>query len=348
MFGKSKVLTISISLLAILILIGSGSAIGAHSEGTQESEEIVIIDARGEEVTFEDAPERIISFMPSNTEILFHLEVGDRVVGTDDHSDYPPEVKDLPKVGDSFSVDYETIIDLEPDVVVTPWYNTDMIETLKENNLTAVATASTTLEDIYSDMELLGEMCGIGNKTEEKIDDLRTEMNSITEDTRNLPEEERTDTFYITGIDPIFTPGDNTFQNTLIEKAGGLNIATEEDGWWSIPEETIIAEDPEVIIAPDRLEGDLEQLVNEDHWKDITAVENEEIHYINEDIMSRPGPRVVNAQENLTTIIPEVEDTEEDEGPLEEIEDIPGFSVGLLGSSIAGGLIAKKVKKWRA
>ncbi|MFW5945711.1 MAG: ABC transporter substrate-binding protein [Candidatus Natronoplasma sp.] len=348
MFGKRNILTVSISLLVILVLIGSGLAIGTQHEGTQESEEIVVIDARGEEVIFEEAPERIISFMPSNTEILFHLEVGDRVIATDDYSDYPEEADDLPKVGDSFNVDYEKIIDLDPDVVVTPFYNRDMIDTLNEHNVTVVATSSTTLEDVYSDMELLGEMCGIEERAGEKIEDLRSEMDAITEDTRDLPKEERVDTFYITGIDPLFTPGNNTFQNTLIEKGGGRNIAAEEDGWWEISEETIIAEDPEVIIATERLEGDLEQLVNEDHWQDITAVENEEIHYIDEDIMSRPGPRVVYAQENLTEIITGVEDIEEGEDPLEEIEDIPGFSVGLLGGSIGIGWIAKKIKKQKA
>jgi len=344
MFGKQSFLTVSISVLVMFLLISVGLVIGVPLEESENSEEIVIIDARGVEVTFEDPPERIISFMPSNTEILFHLELGDRVIATDDYSDYPPEANDLPKVGDSLNVNYEKIIDLDPDVVVTPFFNVDMIETLDEHNVTVVATGSTTLQDVYSDMELLGEMCGIEEKAEEKVDALKSEMDDITEDTRDLPEEERIDTFYITGIDPIYTPGDNTFQNTLIEKAGGRNIAEEEDGWWTISEEKIIAEDPKVIIATERLEGDLEELIKEDHWQDITAVENEEIYYIDGDIMSRPGPRVVNAQENLTEITTGVEDADE-EGPLEEI---PGFSVGLLGGSIGGSLIAKKIKKREA
>ncbi len=345
MVGKSKFLKVFMSVLVMLVLASGSSVMGVHLEENQDSEEITIIDARGVEVTFEEPPEKIISFMPSNTEILFHLEVGDRVIATDDHSDYPPEVNDLPKVGDSFNVDYETIIDLEPDVVITPFFNTDMIETLKEHDVTTVATGSTTLEDVYSDMELLGEMCGIEERAEGKVDEMRTEMDTITKNTRDLSEEKRTDTFYITGIDPIFTPGDNTFQNTLIEKAGGRNIAAEEEGWWSISEEKIIAEDPEVIIATERLEGDLEELIKEDHWQDINAVENEEIYYIDGDIMSRPGPRVINAQENLTEMISDVEDDEESEE--DHLEEIPSFSIGLLGGSIGAGLIAKKIKEKR-
>ncbi len=328
----------------MFLLIGGGLVTSYSLEESEDSEEIVVIDARGVEVTFEDPPERIISFMPSNTEILFHLEVGDRVIATDEFSDHPPEVNDLPKVGDSFDVDYEKIIDLEPDVVVTPSFNVDMIDTLNENNITVVATGSTTLDDVYSDMGLLGEMCGIEERAEEKVDDLKAEMDSITEETRDLPEEDRTDTLYLTGIDPLFTPGNNTFQNTLLEKAGGRNIAAEEDGWWTISEELIIAEDPKVIIATDRLEGDLEELVKEDHWQDITAVQNDEIHYIDGDIMDRPGPRVVNAQENLTDITENVLENEEGD-PLEEI---PGFSVGVFGGALTAGLIAEKIKKQKA
>ncbi|MEF8831979.1 MAG: ABC transporter substrate-binding protein [Candidatus Thermoplasmatota archaeon] len=330
----------------MFVLIGNGLVMNAQSEESLESAKITVIDARGVEVTFEEPPERIISFMPSNTEILFHLEVGDRIIATDDHSDYPPEVKDLPQVGDSFNVDYEKIIDLEPDVVVTPFYNTEMINNLNEYNITVVATSSTTLDDVYSDMGLLGEMCGIGERSDEKVDGLKSEMDIITEDTRDLPKEERVDTFYITGIDPIYTPGNNTFQNTLIEKAGGQNIAKEENGWWMISEEKIVAEDPEVIIGTERLKEDLENLVKEDPWQEITAVENDEIYYINSDIMSRPGPRVVNAEENLTEIITSVEANGENEENA--YEEIPGLSVGLLGGSIGVCTIAKKIKKIKA
>lgn len=346
MFGKRFFLTISISVLVIFVLMSSGLVMSTQYEGNQNSEEIAVTDARGVQVTFEEPPERIISFMPSNTEILFHLEVGDRVVATDNYSDYPQGVKDLPKVGDSFNVNYEKIIDLEPEVVVTPYYNLEMINNLNEYNITVVATSSTTLDDVYSDMELLGKMCGIVGRAEEKVDDLKSEMDNITENTRDLPEEERVDTLYLSGIDPIFTPGNNTFQNTLIEKAGGHNIAKEEDGWWTISEEKIIAEDPEVIIATERLKGDLEELVKEDHWQEITAVENDEIYYINSDIMSRPGPRVVNAVENLTKIITNVEDGGENEENA--LGEIPGFSIGLFGGSIGVGLIAKKAKKGKA
>lgn len=339
MFGKRKFVVI-LGVLAVLVIFSTVSAASPEVEENIHQEEITVTDARGVEVTFETAPERIISFMPSNTEILFHLEVGDRVVGVDSTSDYPSEVEDLPEVGDSFEVDYEKIIDLEPDVVVTPSYNMEMIETLEnEHNETVVATSSTTLEDVYSDMDLLGEMCGIEDRATEKINDLKSEMDEITKQTRDLPEEERVDVFYMTSVDPIYTPGNNTFQNTLIEKAGGRNIAEGESGWWEISEETIVDKDPEVIIGTNRIKEAVEKQTEKEAWQEITAVENDEIHFVNDDIVSRPGPRVVQGQGNLTEIIGDVAEGEKG-------EESPGFTVGgLLLGSVSTALLAKKVKK---
>lgn len=341
MFGKRKFMVIS-SVLAVLVIFSAVSAASMKTEENIHQEEITVTDARGVEVTFENAPERVISFMPSNTEILFHLEVGDRVVGVDSTSDYPPEVENIPEVGDSFQVDYEKIIDLEPDVVLTPSYNMDMIETLEdEHNETVVATSSTTLEDVYSDMDLLGEMCGIEDRATEKINSLKSEMDEITKETRDLTEEERVDVFYMTSVDPIYTPGNNTFQDTLIEKAGGQNIAESKSGWWEISEETIVSEDPEVIIGTERIKETVEEQINKEAWQEITAVENDEVHFVNDDIVSRPGPRVVQGQENLTDIIGDVAEGEQE-------EELPGFTVGgLLFGSVSTALLAKKVKKYK-
>jgi len=279
-------------------------------DGSQDDEDsLVIEDATGEEVSLEAPPERIVSFMPSNTELLFHLEVGERIVGVDDFSNHPEEALDLPKVGDSLEVDYEKIVDLEPDVVVITEAVTHLREQLKEYGIKTVATGGETLEDVYSDLELLGEMCGVEERAEEKSQDLREKMDEITDETRDLSDEKRIDVLYISGTyDGINTPGDGTFQDTLLTNAGGHNIASDKDGWSQIDESEIIDRDPEVIIAPYHLEQDLEEYTEKDSWQDITAVEDNEIHFVDSDVMSRPGPRIVEAQETLVEILQNGED----------------------------------------
>ena len=159
-------------LVSFLLLFSfSGSPILAADNST-----ITVTDARGETVDFESPPDRIISFMPSNTEILFYLGAGDKVVGVDDFSDYPDEAKDLPKVGNAFSVNYEKIVNLSADVVVVPAFNTQMIQTLKDYDQKVVAAGSTTVSDIYSDMKLLGKICGIEEEAQNKAEDLRDKM----------------------------------------------------------------------------------------------------------------------------------------------------------------------------
>ncbi|MFW6305618.1 MAG: ABC transporter substrate-binding protein [Candidatus Saliniplasma sp.] len=327
-----------ITVIAIisLMMVGLFAVLPRISEA---DESITVTDARGETVTFDTPPERIISFMPSNTEMLFYIGEGDRVVGVDDFSDYPSEVEDLPTVGDSFSVDYENITELEPDVVVTPSFNTQMIDKLEEIGHQVVATNSNTLEDVYTDMKLLGTMCGIQEEVEEMADDLEDEMNEITQNTADLPREDRVDIFYIASVGPIYTPGNNTFQNTLIQNAGGNNIADQEDDWWEMSKETIIDEDPEIIIATEGLEDQVENLTEDEVWQGISAVENDEIYYVNDDIFSRPAPRVVEAQSTLVDITREHLDIDEngqdDNGQEDNEEDVPGFTLPILLMSIA-------------
>ena len=321
---------ITVIAVITLMLVGLFTVFPGVSEA---DESITVTDARGETITFETPPERIISFMPSNTEILFYIGEGDRVVGVDDFSDYPSEVNGLPTVGDSFSVDYEKITELEPDVVVTPSFNTQMIDYLENIGHTVVATNSNTLEDVYTDMRLLGAMCGIEEEANQMADDLEDEMDEITQNTADLPQEERVDVFYIASVGPIYTPGNHTFQNTLIQNAGGNNIADQGDGWWEISKETIVYEDPDVIIATEDLEGQVQNLSEDEVWKGISAVENDEIYYVDDDIFSRPAPRVVEAQSTLMDITAEhlgIEENGEENG-----EEIPGFTLPILLASVA-------------
>lgn len=269
----------------------------------QKNDDFEITDARGETVKFDSPPDRIVSFMASNTEILFHLGIGDKVVGVDDYSNYPLEVNELPKVGDAFNVDYEKIVSLEPDVVVITTANTNMISSLNEYGLKVVVTNGNKIDDVYSDIRLLGKMCGIEEKADNMAEDIKTTMDTLTNDTRNLPKPERPKLFYIADTyQGIYTPGNNTFQNSLIERAGYNNIASDKENWATISEEEIIADDPEVIIAPNYLEDRVKELTKKDSWKSINAVKEDQIFFIDGDIMSRPGPRIVDAQLRLVNI----------------------------------------------
>lgn len=315
---EDRKMFITLGILVVVVLISAlvvGALTGRINIDTdgedEENGEIVVEDATGKEVQLEEPPERIVSFMASNTELLFHLleeDEQDRIVGVDDFSNYPPEAQDLPSVGDSFNVDYEKIIELEPDVVVINQAVSHMRGELEDYGEKAFVTSGESLDDVYSDMKLLGDLCGIPEKAEEKAYELEEEMVEITNETRDLPEEERVDTFYISGAgSEINTPGNDTFQDTLLTNAGANNIFSDEQGWRNVGEEEIIDREPEVIIAPEYLQNEVEELTEKDSWGGIPAVENDDIYYVDGDMISRPGPRIVDIQEDLVNILEGVE-----------------------------------------
>ncbi len=329
---------IALTLVITVLLTG---AVMVPSQSAR-AKTITVEDARGNTITFEQPPERIVSFMPSNTEILFHLGLGDRVVGVDDFSDYPPEAKNLPKVGNAFSVDYEKIANLSADVVVVPAQNSEMINKLKQYNQTVVATGSISVEDVYSDMKMLGKMCGMEEEAEQKAQDLKDEMQQITQGREDIPMKDRPDVLYLTSVDPsMYAPGEKTFQHELITKAGGDNIASNKTGWSTISESRIIDSDPDVIIAPESIRKNVENLTEKESWQGIDAVKDDDIHYVNSDVMSRPGPRIVQAETTLVNITSQAEP-----GSGSQNEDVPGLGFGsAIAASLATAAIYRKKQK---
>jgi len=291
----------SIAMMIMLVLILSSFLVfipGAQAEGSIE-----ITDARGEKVFFNSPPKRIISFMASNTEILFYIGQGDRVVGVDDYSNHPSEVKNLPKVGNAYQVDYEKIVNLSADVVVISKNNMNMIEPLEEYGQKVLVTGTSTLEDIYEDMEMLGKMCGIPEKAENMASGLKNEMEETTSLTEDIPYSARPDVLYVTSTyQGIWTSGNDTFQNTLLCNAGMDNIAADKSGWITISEEKIIDENPEVIVAVNSTREAVLEMTEKESWSQISAVKDEDIYFVDDDIVSRPGPRVIEAQERLVKI----------------------------------------------
>ncbi len=315
---------ISIFVLGFLLIsIGTPAVASTGSLESEEEQEIVIEDATGKMIEFESAPDRIITFGPASTEILFHIDEGERVIATDDFSDHPEEVKDLPKVGGFFEPDYEEMVNLSADVIVTRASNQDIIQDLRDLNENVVATHGNTLEDVYRDIELLGRMCGLGEQAEQTADELESTMQKITEDREDIPRDDRVAVLFIVGIDPIYVPGEGTFQHTLIERAGGNNIARNKTGWATIEEETIIAEDPDMIVTSENLREDLNDLIETDPWQEISAVENDNVFFVNGDEYSRPGPRLIDAQREITNLTVQVEaDLEENQEAIPMINPI--------------------------
>jgi len=251
---------------------------------------ITITDDLGREVTIEKIPQRIISLSPSNTEILFALGLGDKVVGVTDVCNYPPEAKEKEKIGGYSNPSLEKIIDLKPDLILAAFGNPGkLIEQLENLNLIVVGLNPKTIEDIFGSIELVGKITDEEKKASELVKNLRERVERVTFITKNLTSEQKPGVLYVVWYKPLWTAGSGTFIDELIQKAGGVNIAGDLSGWPKISLETVIEKDPRIIIVGESADqpGLLKTVKDESVLAETDAFKNNQIYAIDTDIVSR-------------------------------------------------------------
>jgi len=234
-------------LLLILALVVTAAF---PTPGSATTYPITLTDDLGREVTIEALPERIISLAPSNTEILFALGLGHRVVGVTNNCDYPPEAQEKEKIGWYTIPDIEKIVALQPDLILAVGgIPMDVITTLEGLGFTVFGIEATDLADLLDDINTVGIITDKEAEATTLTDDMRSRIGAITIETTRLSPEEKPRTFHICWHDPIWTSGSGTFIHDLIEKVGGVNIFADLEGWPAVDLEALIFRDPEVIIV---------------------------------------------------------------------------------------------------
>ncbi|MGD0352416.1 MAG: cobalamin-binding protein [Dehalococcoidia bacterium] len=267
-----------------------------------------IVDGLGRKVTINTVPQRIVSLAPSNTEILFALGLGDKVVGDTEYCNYPEAAKTKPKVGGFSTVDIEKVVSLRPDLVLaTRIHDKTIIPALENLGITVVALTPGSLNDVLDSIKLVGEITGQDKVASELVKDLSARIKEIADKTQKLSSAQRPRVFYVTWHDPLWTAGTGTLSNDVISQAGGQNIASDITGDKTIDLETVINRDPEVIIVSVGM-GTGEDLPwqyikSESRLKNTQALLNSRVYKIDGDLIDRPGPRVVEALEEMAQFI---------------------------------------------
>jgi iron complex transport system substrate-binding protein len=267
-----------------------------------------IVDGLGRKVTINTVPQRIVSLAPSNTEILFALGLGDKVVGDTEYCNYPEAAKTKPKVGGFSTVDIEKVVSLRPDLVLaTQIHDKTIIPALENLGITVVALTPGSLNEVLDSIKLVGKITGQDKEASELVKDLGARIKEITDKTQKLSSAQRPRVFYVTWHDPLWTAGTGTLSNDVISQAGGQNIASDITGDKTIDLETVINRDPEVIIVSVGM-GTGEDLPwqyikSESRLKNTQALLNSRAYKIDGDLIHRPGPRVVEALEEMAQFI---------------------------------------------
>ena len=252
------------------------------------------LDDREKKVLLPAKVDRAVSLAPNITEIVFAVGAGKKLVGVTTFCNYPEEAKEIQKVGDTLKPNIENIIALKPQVVFvsTASQLEAFTETLEKQGIAVFVTNPSSFEDIYKSIESIGGIFGEEEKSKAVVDDMQKRIAEVGAKARN---ENKVKTFV--QIDKsLYTIGKESFLTDLIEKAGGESSTKDvETAYPKISKEKALALDPEVIIlseSPDNNEPN-------EVFKNSLAVKNNRVFKVNADILSRPGPRLVDALETI-------------------------------------------------
>jgi len=287
-------------VFAIIIAVFGAMAIGVSIDAEERG--ITVIDALGSEVKVELPVQTIVSIAPSNTEILFALGLGEKVIGVTEACDYPPDAKSKPKVG-QVEMNIEKIVEMSPDLVVAvASMQLPAIQTLSRLGIPVLALDPKTIQDVLDSIVLVGKVTG----TEEAARLLTQKLGKQIQDiqlkaAKAVAEEGRPRVFVEVWDDPLMTAGPGTFIDELIRIAGGENISCDAGMEWpEFSAEVVVQRDPDVIIT---IWQDVDNVRMRPAWKRISAVKTGRIHKVNPDILTRPGPRLVEGLSELLEII---------------------------------------------
>lgn len=269
---------------------------------------LTFTDGLGRTVTLPATAQKVVSMAPSNTEILYAIGAGTQVVGRDEFSDYPEEAKSLPSIGGSMGqYSYEQVAALKPDLVLAGGINTpEQVKALEDLGLTVFYLGNpSTLEEMYANLELVAQLTGHEADAAALVESLKTRVKAVDDKLAGVSE--KPVVFYeIDASDPNkpYTTGPGTFIDLLIARAGGQNLPGLTDAYPQVSLEQIVLANPAVILLGDALYGTTPELVAaRAGWSEIAAVKNGRVLPFDDNLVSRPGPRLVDGLEALVQAI---------------------------------------------
>jgi cobalamin transport system substrate-binding protein len=266
-------------------------------------------DMMGREVSLKAAPNRIVSLAPSCTEIIAVLGLQKKLVGITEHTDYPPEVLDLPKVGSYVNLNVELILSLRPDLVIATDDGNpeEVIEKLDEFSVPVFVLNLRTYEDIENSVRKLGDFLGNAPNAEAAVRQMRSVASCISDKTKHV---ERPSVLWIYDMNPIVSAGNDTFTNELIQMAGGASMTGDVSiSYPRVAIESVIAKNPQIIVITtmDPFGDGNEKRQWWNQWTMIRAVQNKRVYLMDSKNLDRPSPRIVYGFMQLARVLhPEI------------------------------------------
>lgn len=280
-------------------------------EENQAAFPVKIKDAAGNEITIKQAPKRIVSLIPSNTEIAYDLNLGKEVVGVSYFDNYPADVSKKEKVGDAQKVNTEKIIGLKPDLVLAHESSLnssgDSLEQLKNAGITVVViNDAETFDAVYQSIEMIGKATGKTKEADDTIAKMKETIAAVKEKAKTIPSNKQKKVYVEVSPSPdIYTAGKGTFIDEILHDIGAKNAAADLKGWAKISEEAAVKLNPDTIVTTYGyyIKDPVKQVSGRKGWENVSAVKKKEIVDVNSDQVTRPGPRLAEGVEELAKVI---------------------------------------------
>ena len=270
---------------------------------------VTLTDDDGATLTLDARPERIVSLTPAVTETLFALGAGDRLVANTDFDDFPEQVKALPHVASYTGVDVEKIVGLEPDLVIAGgngFNPPEAIARLRSLGIPVVVVYADSVEGILRDIELVGSAVGDAAAATALTAWMRDRIAGISAaaSAATGPSGAPRVFYELDATNEIYGPAPDSFIAAMVALAGGDPITTGDPAVFAIPLETLVAADPQVIVLGDAAYGTTpEAVAQRPGWAAMTAVKDGAVRPVDDTIVTRPGPRIVEGLRALALAI---------------------------------------------
>jgi iron complex transport system substrate-binding protein len=267
-----------------------------------------LADGLGRMVTLTGPAQRVVSLAASNTEILYAVGAGAQVVGRDEASSYPEAASSIPTVGGWSGFSSESIVALQPDLVLAGGINPpELVASLEQLGLTVYLLPNpVTLEEMYVNLEKVAKMTGHETETAALVESLKARVAAVDE--KIMPLSYAPTVYYeLDATDPVkpYTAGPGTFVDLLIQRAGGVNFGSQlQSQWAQISLEQLVVSNPDLIILGDSAYGETpEKVAARPGWETLAAVKDANIFPFDDNLVSRPGPRLVDGLEALAKLL---------------------------------------------